>query len=307
MDKLKLTGRWLQLQRPCPFLILTLVGGILAIASPAHSGSAPSGAGSGVNPSGINQGQEQRLESTTPNATVNSTTGELVLTAAAQQSLNQTATGVFQGLQTTNPSLASLLARPAAIDLEGPSSVGPINIVGDAAEDEEATIGDIAAMAAAAINAGSRVALTRDQDTLTIEPLTTDIGGTSAVFVPVGGTPVVIPLRGTQGQVANAAGFLAAAFAAGIPPAQTNLFPTLALAGVDYRSLVPLFNAVGGLLPQTSGDAITVNPTQLEAAIQAYNHVLNSHDVDTLTTLGANPDFVVLGRSLQQLRAAVDP
>ena len=305
MDKLKLTGRWLQPQRPCPVLILTLVGSILAIASPAHSGSAPSGAGSGVNPSGINQGQEQRIESTTPNATVNSTTGEVVLTATAQQSLNQSATEVFQGLQSNNLSLARLLAIPAEIDLSDPSLAEPIDIVADVAEAKETTIGEIAAMAEAAINAGSRVALTSAQGTLNIEPPTNGIGGTSAVFVPGGGTPVVIPLSGTQGQIANAAGFLAAAFAASIPPAQADLFTTLALSGVDYNSLVPLFNAVGGLLPQTS-DAIAVNPTQLEAAIQAYNRILNSSDADTLTTLGANQDFVALGRSLQQLRAAID-
>jgi hypothetical protein len=172
-------------------------------------------------------------------------------------------------------------------------------------EDEE-TIGELAVTAAAAINTGTRLSLTSTQGTLVIEPPTAASLATSAVFTPTDSIPVVIPLKGTPAQIANAAGFLAAAFAAGIPLQQVTPFTTMALAGADYLALVPLFNAVGGLLPSTADGSGTVNANQLEAAIQAYNRILTNSDAETLTALGQNQDFVSLGRSLQQLRAAVD-
>lgn len=302
----KSTDHWPQ-SYPLPWLLLALVGGLLAIAPPAYSGSAPSGAGSGVNPSGsFNVGREQRLESNTPNATVNPTTGELVLTATAQQSLNQTAGEIIQGLQSTNPALANALTTSATIDLNSPSPAEAVT-VGGSGVGAEKTVGEIAAMAVAAINSGTRFALTSDQGTLSIEPSTALSPGTSAVFTPLsGGTPLVVPLTGTQAQIANAAGFLAAAFAAGLPPQQITPFIAMALDGANYLLLVPLFNAVGGLLPPQPQSDGAVSATQLEAAIQAYNRILNDSDPATLAALNQNQDFVSLGRSLQQLRAAID-
>ncbi len=81
----------------------------------------------------------------------------------------------------------------------------------------------------------------------------------------------------------------------------------MALAGADYRALVPLFNAVSGLIPpQPQATAAAVDPTQLEAAIQAYNQIVDDSAPATLVALGENSDFVALGRSLQQLRAAIE-
>lgn len=290
----QLTGHRPQLRCPYPWLLLVLVGGILAIASPAQSGSAPSGSASGVNPVGINQGQDSLLITTTPNATVNAITGEVLLTAAAQQALNQVAPGIPQGLASSNPALALLLVTPATINLGLPAGVG-----------EENTIGALAATAVAAINAGDSVALTLVQGSLTIEAPTTDPGTTTAVWTTPDGTQTAILLSGSREQIANAAGFLTAALAAGLPPGQLGPFVDFALAGADYMTLVALFNAIAGLLSPPAGTA-DINATQLEAAIQAYNRILDDSDAATVTALAQNPDFVALGRSLQQLRAAIN-
>lgn len=291
------------------WLVLALLVG-MALAPASHSGSAPTGASSGVTVSGSSilplgaspLSGERILESTTPNATVNATTGEVLLTAAAQQSLNQSASSVLQGLRSTHPGLASLLTTSATIDLGSPNLATALEIVDEVVAEEE-TIGELADRAAAAIAAGRSFMLTSGQGSLAIEPPATDPGSTSAVFIPTGGTPVVIPLSGSQGQIANAAAFLTAAFASGLSPQQVNLFTSFALAGVDLRSLTPLFNATGGLLPSAPA---SVAATQMEAAIQAYNNILASSDAATVTALAQNSDFVTLGRSLQQLRAAVD-
>lgn len=301
-------------------LILLVVAGLSTIAFPGHSGSAPSGASSGVTVSGSSilplgaspLGEERIIESTTPNATVNRATGEVLLTAAAQQSLNQSASSVLQGLEVNHPALASLITTPGTIDLDSSSLATTLAIADEVVEPEE-TIGQLAARAAAAINADNSFSLNGDLGSLGVEPPSADPGTTSAVFIPTGGTPVVIPLSGSRSQIANTAAFLTAAFASGISPLQANLFTSFALAGVDYRSLVPLFNAAGGLLPKVVGGqqpsglgAIAVDATQMESAIQAYNAILASSDAATLAALAQNSDFVALGRSLQQLRAAIE-
>ncbi|MGG6239020.1 hypothetical protein ACQ4N7_10300 [Nodosilinea sp. AN01ver1] len=314
------------------WLLLTVVGASLAIAVPGHTGSVPTGQGSGVTVGGSSiltigapclsseeqldsnevscLGSGEYLESTTPNATVDPFTGEVTLTAGAQQTLNASANQVLQGLQSTNPALAVAFTTPGGIDLSSPSPV-------EATDEGEATAQTTAAIAVAAANAiatGGSVSLTSSQGMLSIAAPTdvTDVQSpilaTSAVFTPVGGTPMVMPLRGTLDQIANAAGFLAASFAAGLAPSQVVTFTEMALVGVDYADLITLYNAVSGLLPaQPQGtDTTLVNATQLESAIQAYNRILDDTDPAALVTLAEFEDFVVLGRSLQQLRAAVD-
>ncbi|WOD41098.1 hypothetical protein [Nodosilinea sp. E11] len=297
------------------WLMMAVVGGTLAIALPGYSGSVPSGLGSGVSVGGStvlsigasSLGSEEELTSTTPNATIDATTGEILLTVAAQQAVNQSATEILQGLQGTNPTLAAALTTPGEIALDGLTSV---DLGGGVEEDAEQTVDELAVVVAAAIANGDSVSLTGEQGTLSIAAPTPIAGSTptallatSAVFVPIGGTPMVAPLRGTQAQIANAAGFLAAAFAAGLAPSQVAIFTEMALTGADYRALVALFNATGGLLPPT---AAAVSATQLESAIQAYNQILDSSSPETLVALGQNSDFVALGRSLQQLRTAID-
>ncbi len=308
--------------RPTPWLIAALVGG-MAIALPSQAGKAPTGLNSGVTVGGSillplggsSLGEEDFIESASPNITVDPLTGEVTLTAAAQQQVNQSATSLLQGLESSSPALAALLTTPSEISLISISLAGAS---GGGETEEGATVGEIAAAAAAAIASGESVSLTSSQGTLTIAAPTPVAGAnpadpsatraTSAVFTPEGGNPVVVPLQGTQSQIANAAGFLAAAFAAGFTPSQVASFTDMALAGASYVDLVALFNAAGGLLAQ-SGDAsvsTAVNATQLEAAIQAYNNILNSSDAATLAALNQNSDFTALGRSLQQLRAAVE-
>lgn len=331
------------------WLMLMLVGGSLAIALPGHSGSVPTGLTSGLSVGGStllpigasSLGSEELVESASANATVDPSTGSITLTAAAQQALNTSANQVAQGLQGTNPALAAALTTPAEIGLNSPSPVGASGVSENADSEGDGTVDEIAAAAAAAIANGESISLTSSQGTLGIAAPTVAIAPatlvassqataialgsqitlaqtgnspdpilvTSAVFTPQGGTPMVAPLRGTLTQIANAAGFLAAAFATGLTPSQVAPFTEMALVGADYPELVPLFNAVSGLIPpqpQPSATALAVDPTQLEAAIQAYNRIVDNSDPATLAALGQNSDFVALGRSLQQLRAAIE-
>ncbi|MBD1917284.1 MULTISPECIES: hypothetical protein [Cyanophyceae] len=322
------------------WLMLILVGGGLAIALPGHSGSVPTGLTSGVSVGGSNLlpigastlciyqevdqeaaqevepvvCQEERLESASANATVDPVTGDITLTVAAQQALNTSANQIAQGLRGTNPVLAILLTTPREISLTSPSPVG----ASGPSEDQDAyeTVADLAAAAAAAIANGESVSLTSSQMTLGIAaPTVAQASGsnpilvTSAVFTAQGGTPMVAPLRGTMSQISNTTGFLAAAFATGLTPNQVAPFTEMALVGGNYRDLVLLFNAVSGLIPpqpQPRSTALAIDPTQLEEAIQAYNRIVDNSAPETLVTLSENSDFVALGRSLQQLRAAIE-
>jgi hypothetical protein len=210
--------------------------------------------------------REERLESASANATVDPITGDITLTVAAQQALNSSASQVAQALRGSNPVLAILLTTPGEISLTSPSPVGASGLSGD--EDADETVDDLAAAVAAAIANGESVSLTSSQGTLGIAaPTVAQASGsnsvlvTSAVFTLQGGTPMVAPLRGTMAQIANAAGFLAAAFATGLTPNQVAPFTEMALAGADYRDLVLLFNAVSGLIPpQPRSTALAVDP-----------------------------------------------
>ncbi|HSM80176.1 MAG TPA: hypothetical protein VLS96_00745 [Nodosilinea sp.] len=325
------------------WLGLMLVGAGLAIALPGQAGSAPVGVTSGVNvggstilPSGASSlGSEEQLELTSPNATFDPATGQIILTAAAQTALNQAAVALLQSLQSSNPSLIVTLTSSITIDLTSPSPVGATG------EGGEGLIGEIAEAVAAAIAAGNSVTLTSSQGTLTIAPpavargetavlvastgdLPIGINGptdgnrdgaaiamlmsTTATFTPTDGVPVVTTLNGTQAQIANAAGFLGAAFASGLSPSQVTVFTTMALAGADYIDLIDLHNAVAGLLPPSPQprEAANISATQLDSAIRAYNNLVDNSDPATLLSLGENTDFVALGQSLQQLRTAID-
>ncbi|PSR17460.1 hypothetical protein C8255_12455 [filamentous cyanobacterium CCP3] len=315
--------------------MMALGSASLAIAVPGYTGSVPTGQGSGVTVGGSSiltigassLGREELIGSNSPNATVDPLTGEVTLTLAAQQSINTVARQILQGLQSTNPLLSEIFTTSVDIELGSLSAAGP---TGDGDEDAQ-TIDEVAAAAATAIANGESVALVSSQGTLGIAApvavtgtrpgllVASSQGGTlaqaspspvlatSAVFTPVGGTPMVMPLRGTLDQIANAVGFLAASFAAGLSPSQVATFTEMALVGVDYADLVDLFNAVSGLLPAQSQPQETgVDATQLESAIQAYNRILDETNPAALVTLSEFEDFVVLGRSLQQLRAAVD-
>lgn len=306
------------------WLLLALMSGSLGIAVPSQAGTVPTGQASGVTvggstilPTGASSlGREPYLESTSPNAAVDPFTGDVSLATGAQQTLNASASQILQGLQSTNPALFAILSTPGEIALSGLSAAGPTGEGEGEANTAAQTVEEVAAAAAAAIANGESVALLSSQGTFSIAAPTAVAGAlppilaTSAVFTPAGGTPMVMPLRGTLDQIANAAGFLAASFAADIPPTQAATFTEMALVGADYVNLITLFNAVSGLLPtqpQTQGPVATsVNATQLEAAIQAYNRILDSTDPAALVTLSQFEDFVALGRSLQQLRAAID-
>jgi hypothetical protein len=327
------------------WFILALVSSSIAIALPGHTGQTPVGQPSGVTIGGTtflpagspSLGTGTQVGSNSPNANVDPSTGQVTLTAAAQQSLNQAALALVQDLQNTSPGIANILINLLAnIDLQGGSPAGT-TFNGDGTT---VTIGELAQLALDALNNGESVSITTPQGTLTIAAPTpapeaswgqmvasanrevsdlpllnlaqSDLEddeavlATSAVFVPEGGTPMVTPLQGTRGQIANAGGFLAASFAAGLAPDQVDAFAGMALAGIDHADLVTLFNAVNNLLPAQEINGTVVDANQLESAIQAYNRILDNTDPATLVALDDFHDFVVLGRSLQQLRASID-
>ncbi|MBE9135952.1 hypothetical protein IQ254_01815 [Nodosilinea sp. LEGE 07088] len=328
------------------WFMLALVGSSLAIALPGQAGKAPVGLTSGITIGGTTfvpagsptLGTGTQVGSNSPNANVDPGTGQITLTAAAQQSLNQAALALLQALQNTSPGIVNILINLLAnIDLQGFSPVGATFNGGGTT----VTIGELALLALNALNNGESISITTTLGTLTIAAPTPAPGAslgrvvasanrgvvsdlpflnlaqanlgddeavwvTSAVFVPEGGTPVVTPLQGTREQIANAGSFLAASFAAGLTPDQVDAFTEMALAGIDYADLVTLLNATNNLLPAQEINGSAVDATQLESAIQAYNRILDNTDPDILVALDESHDFMVLGRSLQQLRASID-
>jgi len=304
-----------------PFVSVTLryMGFMGAIAglwlgamAPSWAGKGAAGIGSGVTTGGSGPltigasdlGGLDWLVSASPNASFDPLTSTLRLTAAAQDSLNQTGIGLLPGLQTDRPTLSLVLTNPLTIDLDSatPFTQG---ISGAPTTPRQAAEG-----AATAIAAGNNTTLTTTEGSLTIpavspSPVNPDQVSTTVTYTPEVGDPTTVTLTGTVEQVANAAALLAAAAAAGIAPDQVSALVGIALAGVDYALVVTLLNQVAGLLEEDEILA-DIDASQLEAAIRAYNQILETSDLDTLQQLSNDPDFVALGQMLSNLRAAID-
>jgi hypothetical protein len=306
-------------------LALALGGMVLAIAPPSYGGSVPGGTPSGVNPGGstflpypgTNLGG-QIQEGLSPNEVVgggggagslpisNPSQGAQMLGAPGRGMNPRSPVPTTMTVEVTDVPL-SKADRPRAKDDPGMATV-PVS-----------TLADLAETVAAASLAEQTVVLTNALGTLAIIP--TDPGAiaadaaidsppplATAVYTAAGEPPVVLPLQGNEAQVANAAGFLAMAFGSDLTPMEVAPFTTLALAGADFATLVDLFNATAGLLTPSpaGGTSMMVNLSKLAGAIQAYNQLLDGSDDATVLALAQSDDFVDLGRSLQQLRAAVD-
>lgn len=117
------------------------------------------------------------------------------------------------------------------------------------------------------------------------------------------GTTVTVPLIGSLEQVANGAAFLAAAAAAGISPERVSFYTDLALAGVDYVSVVDLLNSLVGLAVPEELEEIEL--ARLNLIIAVYNQILDNSSLAVLQQLDQNPDFLALGQALNSLRASV--
>ena len=304
-----------------PFVSVTLrymgfmgaIAGLwLAAMAPSWAGKGAAGIGSGVTTGGSGPltigasdlGGMDWLVSASPNASFDPLTNTLLLTAAAQDSLNQAGIGLLPGLQTDRPALALVLTNPLTIDLDcpAPSVQGIASAATTPCQAAEET--------AAAIAAGNSTTLTTPAGRLTIpapspSPVNPDLVSTTVNYTPEVGNPTTLTLTGTVDHVANAAAFLAAAAAAGIAPDQVSALVDVALAGVDYALVVALVNSLANLLDEEETLA-DLDAAQLEAAIRTYNQILETSDLDTLQQLSSDPEFVTLGQVLSTLRAAID-
>ncbi|TVP62407.1 MAG: hypothetical protein EA342_19300 [Leptolyngbya sp. LCM1.Bin17] len=284
----------------------------LGAMAPSWAGKGTAGIGSGVTTGGSGPltlgaselGGMDWLVSASPNASFDPLTSTLLLTAAAQTSLNQTGARLLAGLQTDRPALALVLTNSLTIDLDC-SDLSTQDIVSAATTPCQAAEG-----VATAIAAGNSATLTTTEGTLTMlavspSPVNPDLVSTTVNYTPEVGSPTTLTLTGTVEQVANAAAFLAAAAAAGVAPDQVSALVGVALAGVDYTLVIALFNQLAGLL-EADETLADLDASQLEAVIRAYNQILETSDLDTLQQLSSDPEFVTLGQVLSNLRAAID-
>lgn len=289
--------------------------------APAWAGQSPAGSNSGVTTSGsaplttgaapISSGG---LSLNSPNIDLDLATGELILTAAARQSLDAEASRVLQELRSQNPALATILSQPTRVvlgqlveDVEVDNCSSNVPRATCIAE-EVATPGRTAEAVAAAIAAGELVNVFAENSILKLsEPrFSGDQTQVQLSYIATpGATPLQLTLEGSIDQVTNAAAYSAAVVAAGGSPAAVRPFIRMALAGVPYEEVVALTNATAGLLA-SGASSNQVSATQLNEAILTYNRLLNSLDDATLLELSQDGDFTALGSTLRRLRTAID-
>lgn len=252
-----------------PWLVSTIVGAALMTGTTAQAGSVPTGLGSGV-----------------------TVTGSAPLSLGASSLDGGTA------------------LRQLVLDLERRTIVtlaiddGPAVAQGSPRQTADNT--------APAIAAGSRATVVSPAGRLVIGAAVPSVAGGDrviaiATYTPSqGATPTVtVPLIGSSAQVANGAAFLAAAAAAGISPELVSFYTDLALAGVDYVSVVDLFNSLIGIaVPE---DLEEIELAQLNLIIAAYNQILETSSLAVLQQLNQNADFLALGQALNSHRANVVP
>lgn len=281
----------------------------------AWAGSTPSGGASGVSGPPVTAEIEitTTTTTTTANATLDPVTGELLLAAGAQESLNTTARQLFLTLESTSPELTTVLSNSFFINLE--QSVENAQLVSSfgSSVPPGGSLGQYANATAAAIMAWRSVNLSTSEGTLTFSHPLLITGSSSefrstAVYSPVdGSSPSTTILRGSPEQLGNAAACLVVMTSTGAAPEEVAPFIEMALAGVPCEQVVDLINATSGLLTAAAGGGEEdIDPTQLNQAIYAYNAIVTSVDDTTLNTLVVNPEFVSLGQMLRGLRASID-
>ncbi len=198
---------------------------------------------------------------------------------------------------------------------------------------------------AAQVAIGQGVTVTAADITLSIPARRANLHdnvSTTVTLASVSGNVSEFLLEGTSGQVTNASAFLAVATAADFNPSQVQVGTSIALTGADYAQVAALMNTLRGLVVtlssqndlhqpavvlETPGTQVnffhelsmineakkfqgvpisSVDHTTLNTTIFIYNQILDSSDDVTVVALSKNKDFLAIGATLRQLRAAID-
>jgi len=287
----------------------------------AQAGSAPGGASSGLTTTGSGPlsigGSPITSESTTstsPNVMLDPQTGTLLLTSAAQQTVNQTALQLVQQLEATNPGLIAALSNSFVIDPDRQFEEITLAIRGinDGEPVPKRSLQAAALDAQVAIADQLRwVILRADQNVLELTaPLVVltapDQFSMVALFNPGNEMAAArLPLQGTLENLGDATAFLIVTAGSGLSPDAVAPFVAMALEGAPYEELITLLNAVNALVVATAAGE-DIDPNQLNLALHAYGAIIETVDQATLNQLASNPEFRALGQALQALRQAVE-
>lgn len=303
--------RWLSLS----VISLTCLGG-----APALAGSTPAGGGSGVTPGGSTSlpsggapitGNTTRT--TTQTVSLDPNTGSLVLTTAAQASLNQAAAQLLQQLEAANPGLIAALQQPFFVDPDQQvdSIALAIRGINNGEPVAKSTLREAAEATRPAIEQYRWAILYADQNLLELTAPLVVLGSPDqfslvASFNPDNGVNSSrLVLQGNLEQLGNAAAFLVLTTGSGVSPEAVAPFVDMALAGAPYDQLVNLLNAVNALVVATAAGE-DIDPNQLNRAIHAHRAIVETVDQATLNILANNQPFLALGEALQNLRRAVE-
>jgi hypothetical protein len=302
-------------------LLLSLLALSLGTPQSAWAGKTSAGGGSGVTtggsvplPIGGSPLVEETTTSLSPNVALDPQTGNLLLTARAQASLNQTARQIIQQLQARYPALIPALNDPLVVNPD--SQIDTLALAIRGINDNEPVAKPSLRVAAVdareqAINQFRWAELYIDLQVLELTaPLVTSASGEeyamAAIYTPPGGgDPSVLELQGTLDELGNAAAFLVITTGSDIDPGAIEPFVSMATAGAPYERLLDLLIAVNSLVRADAAGA-DIDPNQLNQAIYAYRAIVETVDPATLNRLGNNADFVALREALQNLRDAVD-
>ena len=192
---------------------------------------------------------------------------------------------------------------------------------------------------------GTGVRVTGTTRTLSIPAATATVNNqvrTMVTLVSVNDQPSQFFLEGTSRQVTNASAFLAVATAAEFNPSQVQVGTSIALTGAEYTQVAALMNTLPALFVSLSNQkfldkltAVVASPgkqvnfsqglimsrednkfqgvpisnvdrQRLNTAIFIYNGILDSSDEVTVIALSQNEDFLAIGASLRQMRAAIN-
>ena len=84
-----------------------------------------------------------------------------------------------------------------------------------------------------------------------------------------------------------------------------SLIANYTAAGVPNQLAQTLVTSIANLLPTPSGIARNVNINNLNDAIVAYNAIILQSGADTVRSLSQNESFVLIGKTLGELRSAL--
>ena len=231
---------------------------------------------------------------------------------------------------------------PASVTTAIPQGTAPASVT---TAIPQVTPLEVGQTTAAQVAIGQGVTVTAADITLSIPARRANLHdnvSTTVTLASVSGNVSEFLLEGTSGQVTNASAFLAVATAADFNPSQVQVGTSIALTGADYAQVAALMNTLRGLVVtlssqndlhqpavvlETPGTQVnffhelsmineakkfqgvpisSVDHTTLNTTIFIYNQILDSSDDVTVVALSKNKDFLAIGATLRQLRAAID-